>query len=1118
MLNIYYGRASVDHEKFIFSHVDPRKRALIIVPDQYTMEAENRLFKETGAEALMECEVVSMSRLGYRLLNELGGSRRTFIDKNGRQMVLSGVAMEQHENLQVYRGLERKTSFLEKVNDFISEIKQQNCGLDELTTIRDGVEEGTYLYRKLSDLILLYKSYEEKIKDRYTDSEDYVDLFLSKISRSQLIQGNTVWVYGFDSFAPKARLVLGELMAYAKDVNVVLTCSLDEGERDSGLFELTRTVMRDLEREAATRGVEHKRVRIPEGFEAYPAGGYYAAVRHIEREIYAIPAKEARGVKLPVMVEASNQYTEAESAACYVLHLLRDEGLRLQDIKIILNDQENYGPIVRRIFKEYGLDIFADQGREVSGNPIVRYVMWLFECVNSDFETGAIMTMLKTGFSGIDSFEDLADLENYAIKYRIKGRMWTKPFKRGLKEYGEEGLARINELRETAVAPIIRFKEFFKAATYGEFVEKLYGFLRDEADLPGKIAELTAAQTAEGREDLAEETDQVWDAVLSTLEQMREVIGEEAFDGETMRALLAEGLSGVRVGKLPPTKDSLLMGTMQRTRFSDCEALVVLGANEGVLPKGNPGQELFGEEEKELFREKGIELLKSDPVKLLEEKMGIYRNLSSAPRLYISYYMADAEGKACHCSSVWNKLLEIFPEAKDQILPDVVSAGDDVKMMNGRMSGLRRIANSLEDLTENGGDLSEAVSRGINWYKYHDPARLAQIRDGLTFDNKVEDLGRKAAQDLYRYDPEKGISLSPSRIEKFSRCPFAYFIGYGLKPDERRIFEPDSRSVGDIYHHCLKRLSDNLTVPGMDITAPQSPWMTVSDQELKDKVNQYMDEESTAYGDGVFVQGKAEVYQTGRIREACYKTCKNLVDQVRAGSIERAMFEARFGRSRHGVIPPIEISVGTDDEPSKVYIEGIIDRVDYLPGDRVKIIDYKTGNNEFKPDEAKKGYLLQLMLYMEAARENVKRPAGVFYYQIKDPLIDMTDGGDMQAAADELTKELRLEGVTVNDPDVVKSIAGDFTGSSDVIHVSKKKDGTFTKSKKLMSEEDFDAMEDSVMRVVKDKVEDLLKGKAAIEPMVGDNNSNACVYCDYRSVCRFDKVFEGNKMVDPKVE
>ena len=84
MLNIYYGRESVDSEKFIYSRMKRGKRALILVPDQFTLEAERRLFEETGAEALMDIEVISMSRLGYRILNETGGAKRSFVDKYGR--------------------------------------------------------------------------------------------------------------------------------------------------------------------------------------------------------------------------------------------------------------------------------------------------------------------------------------------------------------------------------------------------------------------------------------------------------------------------------------------------------------------------------------------------------------------------------------------------------------------------------------------------------------------------------------------------------------------------------------------------------------------------------------------------------------------------------------------------------------------------------------------------------------------------------------------------------------------------------------------------------------------------------------------------------------------------
>ena len=377
MLNIYFGREAVDHEKFIYSKVDPKGRALIIVPDQYTLEAERRLFKETGVKALMDVEVTSMSRLGSRLLNELGGSTRTFIDKYGRHMILSQVIREHGDELQIFRRVGGKASFLEMVNNFISEMKQYNAGPDELEEVMSQVEEGSYVYRKLSDLDLIFSEYEKAISGKYTDSEDYIDLFLGKIGQSELIRGNRVWIYGFDSFAPKAMSVIGELMTYADEVNVVLSCSYDKESRDSELFELGRIVTRNLIRQAEARKIGYKLTPIPESIETYPDHKKYAAARHIEREIYALPAEPFRGNEgdeIPVFVEAGNLYSEAENAAAYVLHLIRDRGYRLGDIKIVLNDQDVRGPIVKRVFDEYGLELFMDQGREALDNPIIRYI------------------------------------------------------------------------------------------------------------------------------------------------------------------------------------------------------------------------------------------------------------------------------------------------------------------------------------------------------------------------------------------------------------------------------------------------------------------------------------------------------------------------------------------------------------------------------------------------------------------------------------------------------------------------------------------------------------------------------------------------------------------------
>ena len=190
--------------------------AIVIVPDQFTLEAEQLAFEHLKAEGLMDLEVLSFSRLGNRLLSELGGAKQTFIDKYGRHMILASVARREKDKLQVFRGLEGRNSFLELVNNFISELKQYNCSGQDLEQMILLTEEGSYTRRKLEDLTLLYKKYEEAVQGKYVDSEDYIDLFLGKIQQSAWIAQNQIWIYGFDSFAPKALQIIACLLRKAR--------------------------------------------------------------------------------------------------------------------------------------------------------------------------------------------------------------------------------------------------------------------------------------------------------------------------------------------------------------------------------------------------------------------------------------------------------------------------------------------------------------------------------------------------------------------------------------------------------------------------------------------------------------------------------------------------------------------------------------------------------------------------------------------------------------------------------------------------------------------------------------------------------------------------------------
>ncbi len=312
MLHIYYGREMLDKEKFMFDKIAEElalpedrdgernenaggrpygrspggsgQKILLLVPDQFTLQAERNAFAYLGVDGLMDLEVMSQSRLGFKVLAETGGSSRTPVDKYGRHMLLAKILTEENEKLEAFRGMNRKPSFIEKANDLISEMKQFNTSPADLLQILNETENTSILYRKLKDIHTIYKKYEDLIEGKYLDTEDYLNLFISKIGKSRLIRGAVIWISGFDYFTPKTLNIIEQLMVFAKEVNILLTadcppgpggCALPPESRDSDLFDLTRGIMGKLKTIAEKNGIR---------YEEAPVG-----------DIYRIPVGDIRG-------------------------------------------------------------------------------------------------------------------------------------------------------------------------------------------------------------------------------------------------------------------------------------------------------------------------------------------------------------------------------------------------------------------------------------------------------------------------------------------------------------------------------------------------------------------------------------------------------------------------------------------------------------------------------------------------------------------------------------------------------------------------------------------------------------------------------------------------------
>jgi len=1103
MLNLYFGRESIDKEKFIFDHI--KGKTLLLVPDQFTLEAEQRAFSVLGVKGLMELEIISPSRLGFRVLAKVGGNKLVHIDKYGRHMLLTKIIGGEKDKLQAFKGLEARPSFVEMMNNLISEMKQYNTTPSQLAEITAGVTDNL-LQKKLLDIQRIYEKYEDAVCDKYVDTEDYTNLFLSKLKDYEEIRDREIWVWGFDYFTPKNMDLLRELTRQALSVNIVMT--YDEGCRDQEVFRITGNMLNKLDQMGLEENWTFRKEKIGDSYKKN-GGWRHQALAEIETELFSIPSRVSDETEGVVLVKAANIYAETETGAAHIVELIRDRGLRFRDIAVICNDMEVRGSVIKRVFEEYGLPVFMDKKRSILHNPIVEYIAALIDIPGKGWQSQDLFRLAKTGLSDLSNGE-VEELENYAIQYKIRGNRWKKKFEKGESEIKEGGLARINELRERLTGPISLFEDAYKkSATVSEKIHAVYQYLDAQIRMRDKLEALIDAQIENNLQELADETGQVWGIVVNIFEQLIELIGAEKISAREFAGILSSGFETIEVGLLPPTLDRIMVGTMQRTRASGVKALLIIGANDGVLPAESVTEGLLSEDEKEKLYDNNIEICKIDQLRIREERLAIYKTLSMPETsLWMSHSISDIEGKEMKPSLIFEQMCRIFE--KIPVQKDIVSRQDPLELIGAKNNAVRHMTTALRNGLE-GQEIDEKWGQVADWYRSNEPKTLEMIVQGIFYTGKLENLGKQVLDQLYRREVENALKLSPSSIEKYGRCPFAFLMSYGLRPDERRLYEIGGREIGDVYHNCLMRMSQELSKGEGEITREDSLWMTVKQEECASMIDRLVEEESGHYKEGLMQQGAAELYKKDRIKKVCGQVAWILVEHVRLGTVKRVAFEAEFGNGLDKIFPAIQVGVGDET----VLIEGKIDRVDVLKNNQVKIIDYKSGKEKFDLQEVKAGYRLQLMLYLKAVQESIDKNSvggGVFYFQIDEPVVDaslMEKSKEAEKIESETLKSYRLDGIMLDDPEVIRNVAGAFEGYSNVFSIRATKEGIKgTSPGKLLSAEEFGDLRRGVDEKLEELCGEILKGNIHPKPKK-IKNVKACDYCQFKSVCGFDLAFDG---------
>ncbi|HHW47665.1 MAG TPA: helicase-exonuclease AddAB subunit AddB [Clostridiaceae bacterium] len=1128
-LRLIYGRAGSGKSRFCLDEIKSRLNSgqdrplVLLVPEQFSLQAERNLIKTLGAEGILKAEVLSFRRMAFRVFSEVGGFARPHINASGKCMLIFRIIDELKDNLRVFSRSASQRGFVNTLLETISEMKRYNVSPEILEEVCNSAGENELLRYKLQEINLVYSEFERRLHQNYIDSDDDLTQLAVKLNSSRQFEGAEIWIDEFSGFTPQEYSVIEKLLKTAFRVSVCLCadCIPENPDIDrTDLFLPTKTTALKLLKIARKNNVKvEDSVKLCRPDNAASCPTRFKNSRelcHLEEQLFSIPYKIYPEETSDISIfAAANMRSEVEDTARDIIRLCREKGMRFRDIAVVCRNLDAYEKQISTVFAQYGISCFIDAKRDISKHPLVLLITSAFEIFINNWSYESVFRYLKTGLTNIDR-ESVDIIENYVLACGIKGGKWTQeePWTyrmsgdftgRDLTEYEQKNLSRVNEIREMIVKPLAGFRSKIKGRKKCiEICEALFDFLCS-IDVPAKIEGRIEMLKQNGRLDLANEYSQVWNIIVEVLDQIVEVAGKEQMNLEQFKKMLEIGLSEYRIGLIPPALDQVLVGSVERSKSHEIKALYILGVNDGVFPSAQSGEGILSDREREALRSYGVELAQDSRTRAFEELYLVYTTLTNAGSyLRLSYPAADNEGKALRPSIIISRLRKIFPKIRESsdILSDDTGQ-DSLRLVSVPAPTFNELIGALRKQAE-GFNVNPLWWDVYRWFVQDEEwkSRCSKAISGMFYSNRADALSPERAKKLYG----NIINTSVSRLEQFASCPFSYYIRYGLKAKERKIYKLDTPDIGTFMHTVIDRFSQGLKAKKMSFRTLEKNWCV---KEVSDIVDDML---AKAPGWILSSSGRYKFF-AARMKRIITRSIWLISEHIKRGNFEPAGYEIVFGDG--GDFPPIVVELPSGE---KVYLTGRIDRVDVLSAEEglyLRIVDYKSGGKSFKLSDVYNGLQIQLITYLDAMLSVESRsgkpllPGGIFYVKLDDPIIKGDRESDDEAIEEAIIKQLKMKGLLLADVKLVKEMDRQIEGDSSIIPARINKGDVLGRASAATLEQ-FGLLRKYVRRLLAKMGEEILNGEISIKPYK-KKNTTACDYCRYLSICQFDTRISGNR-------
>lgn len=856
----------------------------------------------------------------------------------------------------------------------------------------------------------------------------------------------------------------------------------------------------------------------------------------VSREGFYLPEETVEERQSVRLWRASTLEEESRETARDILRLVDDHQLEYRDVAVIVPDLNDSGRAVAKAFAQSQIPCAIDVFPSIALHPLGRFTIAVLRFVASDMSVDATARLLRTAFVGL-SEADATWLDIYVRQHQIEGSdEWSSTQSWMYASAISDDNHHDSACRADERANRLRLRLM---ATFGTFFHKMDKGTVTPHELAIALWDLFEAVEAKAalakqivREDVnqnplqASQDEQVWQQFVNLLNDLATVHQDAHFVREELFELVVDLLVAERQTTIPSGVNQVFVTTYRNAHMWSKSHVYVVGLSRENLPKWSHTPGLLQDDEREAFRGLFGSTLAPTSIEQLElDKEIAYELLTRATDSLTLSYRTSGGGFESLPARVYHRIqtslciepvdigevadsagsLNAVGPLSDEGSTSALSQSESLLVMTqnealtylvSRLSAARRTG-TFQQL------LSDFTIRDIGRWFFASEERQSTFLDavgGLQHDLPRGRISRELATQLYG----SPLKTSVNRLETYAACPYRYFLRYGLGLQSLVFDSLEAVDVGNLLHDTIYDLvkldSDgDIDFRQMDLPEMLSLADTIYRKQLNKRVH--------------------AVFKSRKWREA---RADDLAVYVRSVA---EILHAHANRGRYRPYA-LEWSFGLDDSSSKplvvtlqngeeVHLRGRIDRLDTHTENGVtwfRIFDYKSGtSNRIDLTRLFYGLQMQLFVYMAAVNMHLgesgeTRPAGAFYLpMVTQPGISDVPADNKTAKA-QLYKLFRAQGYMSSSTEAIAAMDERLADlqSSELFGSMYRKDGSFLKTAKVWTEQEWSSLISFTLRQVERLSTDVTRGKIPVRPYFIAHDARACTHCEFAAVCHFE--------------